>query len=252
VRRSSTFLATMLLVLSFFLTLSESAASQAKSPVGAIVIDVTLSADCWLTYRTYATRDFDSAVIAEQQASCPPGTVLLTTPAFSEQEALASGGIFVPFTGDHNADALAVQTAKMQLFPQKPLDGNGDALACVDRGSSAGFSYWAYSPGVRIYSTVYYWQDSFCNSGISSSVASLSSNKAMWWRFAEYWGGGGGYFYASHGCSQLSTSSLWDTYYVNRLLGYLWVDESINDGGNYGCSLGGGESYTGSVYLTAR
>ncbi|MER3406503.1 MAG: hypothetical protein C4346_19860 [Chloroflexota bacterium] len=70
----------------------------------------------------------------------------------------------------------------------------------------------------------------------------------MWWRFAEYYVAGG-YYYNSHDCVRLSTSATRDTYNVRRPLGGLWVDESINEGGYYGCSLGGGESYTGSVYL---
>lgn len=50
-------------------------------------------------------------------------------------------------------------------------------------------------------------------------------------------------------CVKLSTGGTQDWYNVRRALGGLWVDESINSGGYYGCTNGGGESYTGSVYL---
>ncbi|MER3406504.1 MAG: hypothetical protein C4346_19855 [Chloroflexota bacterium] len=132
------------------------------------VVDVTASSDCSIINRTYATLSFDSAIIDEQVWSCPDGTVILTTPVASEQEARRLGGIFVPLSGDPDADFRAVQLAKVKLFPTDTRSYSLEqvsALGCVERGFSKSFSYYAYQLGVRVYSTVYYWQDSFCNRG---------------------------------------------------------------------------------------
>ena len=250
-RRLPVFVTALLLSASVLLVQPSPGVAQEKTPIGVAIIDVTASSDCSITNRTYATLSLDSKIVDEQVWICPAGTVIMTTPVDSAQEALDLGGIFVPLSGDPDADFSAVQSAKAQIFPTDTRSYSLEQtalLGCSDRSFSKNFSYWASQPGVRVYSTVYYWEDSFCDSGISSSIASLGSAKNLWWRFAEYYYAGP-YYYNSHGCVKLSTSATWDTYYISRPLGGLWVDESINESGYYGCTLGGGESYTGSVYL---
>ena len=255
-RRLLLFVSALLLVAPTLLVRPSAGFAQEAIPVGVAAVDVTASADCSITNRTYATRDVNSKVVDEQVWSCPAGTVLRTTPVGSKRQARTLGGIFVPLTGDPKIDFVAVRRAKARLFPtdsrsyareQNAQDGVV-ALACPERSYSKSFSYWATVPGVMVYSTVYYWQDYSCASGISSSIARLGASKNLWWRFAEYWLSGGNYYYNEHGCPKLSTSAIRDTYNVRRALGGLWVDESINRGG-YDCTYGIGDSYTGSVYL---
>lgn len=92
--------------------------------------------------------------------------------------------------------------------------------------------------------TVYYYQDFTCSSGLSSARASLSWDANLYWRFAEYFAPGG--YYNSHGCTNLSTGATYDTYNVQRPLGYLYRDESINQ---YPCFSASGQSYSNYAYL---
>ncbi|GIW04408.1 MAG: hypothetical protein KatS3mg059_1028 [Thermomicrobiales bacterium] len=223
---------------------------------GVAVIDITATSDCQVINRMYASAAASSDILDEQIWSCPPGTVIATIPVSTANESAQIGGIFVPLTGNPDVDEKAVQEAKAALFPAETRSYSLEQLGplgCVERGFSRSLSYNAYDRvagrWLRVYSTVYYWQDSFCNTGISSSIAYLGSSGNMWWRKATYNAGGWYGFTDSHGCVRLSTSATRDVYNVRAPLGGLWTDESINQGGDYGCWLGGGESYTGSVYL---
>lgn len=223
-------------------------AAQGRVPCGMAVIDVTAESQCSITNRTYASFDFESEVVDEQVWSCPAGTVIHSTPIDSEKEAADLGGVFVPLTGNYDADARAVASVKPQLAPTDTRSYGAEqsaALACSDRGFSKSFGYYANDPGVRVYSTVYYWQDFTCATGLSSATARLSWNADLYWRVAEYFAPGQ-YFYNSHGCTNLSTSSTYDQYNVTRPFGYLYRDESINVSP---CAGGWGDSYTGSAYI---
>lgn len=222
--------------------------AQDRVPFGMAVIDVTATSSCSITNRTYASSDFESEVVDEEVLSCPAGTVVLSTPVDSERQAAGMGGIFVPLTGNYEADVNAVANAKSRLSPTVTRSyGNeqSEALACSDRGFSKSLSYYANSPGVTVYSTVYLWQDYTCATGLSSATARLSWNADLYWRFSEYFAPGQ-YYYNSHGCTNLSTSNTYDQYNVTRPFGYLYRDESINFSP---CAGGWGDSYTGSVYL---
>lgn len=228
--RSFTLAVTLLILLAptLFAIGAPATAAQDTLPLGVVVRDVTAGSGCSITYRTYATRDYNSAVADEQVWGCPPGTIIESTPVASETEAQNLGGIFVPFSGNAETGATAVANAKAQLMPssgrsyaleQQPVTG------CVDQGLSRTLSYWTYAAGVTITSVVYYWQDAFCNSGISSATAWINGqpNGDLRWDFANY-----SQYPApfSHGCRTHTTSGLSDGYYVQAPLGGLYVDQS--------------------------
>jgi hypothetical protein len=225
---------------------ASNAMARDNAPFGMAVIDVTSTSSCSITHRTYASQAY-SEVIDERVVGCPAGTVIRSTPVASEQEAFNLGGKFVPLSGAFEADMSAVESAKAQLLPADQ-ELPASASACNEGGYSRSLSYRAYDPGVTIYSTVYYWQEYSCASGLSSAVASLSWNADLYWRWAEYFAPGA-YYYNSHGCTNLSTGTTSDSYYISRPLGYLYRDESINFSP---CAGGWGDSYTGSVYLYAN
>lgn len=229
----------------FFVSLNSHA--QSDVPFGVAVMDVTFSSKCTIVNRTYATLDIESEVVDEQTWECPTGSVIRSTPVDSEQEALELGGIFVPLSGDPDTDSKALASAQSTFLPDTSrLYGieQQAALGCTEQSFSKSMSYYAYEPGVRLYTTVYYYQEYTCASGISSAKASLSWNADLYWRFAEYFEPGA-YYYNSHGCTNLSTSATWDSYYVHRALGHRYRDESINSSV---CAGGYGESY--SNYMT--
>lgn len=216
-----------------------------------VLNDVTFSSDCSLTYRTHATGDIDSAVTNEEVRACPAGTIIETTPVSSAADAERLGGVFIPFSGNIDADMAAVDDAKLQLAPAGTSSYSLDQQAragCNDGGFSASLYYWARDPDVYVYGTVYYWQDYTCASGITSSYAYTNWNAGLWWRRA-YYSVYGYYNQWSHGCTQLSTGATWDSYYASAPLGGLFYDESINQGGTYGCRFAGGTSYTGYTRL---
>lgn len=240
------FVLAMTLIASTLSLHASTAIAHGYTPFGMAVIDVASTSSCSITHRTHASPDPKSEIIDEQKLACPAGTVIHSTPVDSEREALALGGIFVPLSGDLEADHSAVESAKAQLLPTNPRSGDeAQTNACNERGYSRNLSYYANVPGVTIYSTVYYYQLYSCASGLSSAVASLSWNADLYWRWSEYFAPGG-YYYNSHGCTNLSTGNTSDTYNVSRSLGYLYKDESINFSPCFG---GWGDSYTGSVYL---
>lgn len=190
---------------------------------------------------------FNTEVIDEQMWDCPAGTVVHSTPVGSEQEALSLGGTFVPLSGSFDVDFEAVERAKAQLVATEGRSyglEQSATLGCDDRSFSRSVNYYAYKPGVQVYSTVYYYQEYTCASGLSSAVASLSWNADLYWRFAEYFSP---YYYTNdHGCTNLSTGITSDNYRVERPLGHVYRDESINF---YPCFTAWGDSYTNSVTL---
>lgn len=245
-RRLTVFVAALLMMVPGFYASGAIGAAQGATPFGMAVVDVTFFSSCSITYRTYATRDIGSEIVDEQVRECPAGTVIWTTPVDSEKEALELGGIFVPLSGNVDADFSAVQSAKSQILPADTRSYSQEQTAltgCVDRSFSRSLYYRAYEPGVDVYGTVYYWQDFTCASGLSSAVASMDWDADVYWRFAEYFNT---YYYNSHGCTNLSTGATYDTYNVSRPLGGLYRDESINE---YPCWTAAGESYTDQTYL---
>lgn len=210
------------------------------------VLDVTSESGCALTSTTF-DAGIDSAVVDEQSLPCPQGSVIRAFPA-DAQTANAVGAIFVPLTGTLDVDLATVDTARQELMLQEGPSYSqsvASTMGRTDRGFQASLSYYAYNPGVTVYSTAYYAQDDTCATWITSAAASLSWDADLYWRQA---GCHTPVSVRSHGCPNLSTGSTWHSYNwaVNGTGGTYW-DESINNAA-FGCS-GWGDSYTGSRIL---
>lgn len=233
---------TAIFILLSVIAVGPNAVAQESTPQAVAVIDVTSWSDCSIVSRTYASMDIESEVIDERQTACPPGTVIQVTPVEGEAAARALGGLFVPLSGTVDADFKAIQSAKQQLLPTGTWSyglEQQSALGCSDRSFSKSLQYRAYQPAVTVYSTVYYWQDYTCDTGVSSAKASLSWDANLWWRQMVY---SPPYWFEYHGCPNLSTGASWDTYNKRISLGGTYQDESINEGGTTGCRYGSGES----------
>ncbi len=211
--------------LSFY---SPASAAQNTRPAGVVVRDITFESGCSLTYRTYATRDFNSAVVDEQEWECPAGTIVETKTVYSEEKARSLGGIFVPVANGGQYPHQAVADAEAELSPTSARSYAQErvaALGCVERGFSRTL-YYETPPnsGFAVTSVVYYYQDSFCNQGLSSAVAWINQPHGdLRWNFANY---PPAPYPFSHGCRVHTTSGLSDRYDVQAPLGGLYTDES--------------------------
>lgn len=245
-RRFTTLFVAFLLLAPILLPATSVGSAQSAAPVGMAVIDVTATSDCSISHREHESIKPDSPVILEYALECPAGSVLYSTPVGSEAEALRLGGIFVPLTGNNEADFMAIENAKARLYPVNTYSGESASMsACSDRGFSRSMSYTAYDPGVTVSTTVYYYQEYSCASGLSGAQAKLSWNADVYWRFAEY-AAPGQFYNNSHGCTNLSTGWTYDTYNISRPLGYRYKDESTNFAP---CWTASGQSYSNIVYL---
>ena len=213
--------------------------------VGFALLDATATSDCRLSYTTY---DNAGNPIETQEVACPAGTVARTF-SCTRAEAERLGAIFIASSAVEVATQEQIRQAKAQLGPD---DAPAVAVpsSCTPAGLSASLPYNAYSPGVRVYSTDDDSRTTNCTIQLNSASASLSWNAGLWRREMSFdygWGNWGPH----HGCPQLHTGATRDDYgyHDTGVSSGPYIDESINQGGDYGRVWGGGDSYTGSVYL---
>lgn len=220
----------------------DNSAGAQDLPVGVVVRDATAESGCTIESSLYSTLDITSEIVDSSSESCPAGSVVEVVPVWSHDEAQAKDGLFVELTGDATVDSVAISAAKSSIGP--PSGPASVQKACVEGGRSKYMSFWAAEPGLTVWAYVYYWQDAFCNSGVSSTTIGVSPSGQQRFAKSMYYG-----YSVHHGCAAMSTGGTSHSIAISAPLGYLFTNETRS--GTYAeCEAAWSTSYTGSVYLT--
>ena len=182
---------------------------------------MTGESGCVIQRERYAGMDPSSGIVESWEEPCPAGSVVETVPVRSADEASSVGGVFVPLSGNDELDAVAIQDAKSSLVSGPEQSAQSTRAACIEGGWSATMTFWATEPGLNVYATVYYWQDAWCSSGVSSTTIRISPSGQQ--RFAKSLYNGQ---QVHHGCATMSTSGKSHWLGINAPLGYLFTNET--------------------------
>ena len=216
--------------------------SGQEIPYGVVVRDVTAESGCAIESARFSSLELTSDVVESSSEPCPAGSVVEVVPVASEADAASRGGILVHLTGDTAADEAAIAEAKASVG----LSVGPVSLprACVEGGRSRYMSFWAAEPGLTVWAYVYYWQDAWCNSGVSSTSIGISPSGQQRFAKSMYYGNT-----VHHGCAAMSTGGTSHAIALSAPLGYLFPNETRS--GTYAeCVSAWSTSYTGSGYLT--